>query len=535
MTTASSHPVIEETSLPPVKQVGPAAWAKKHLFNSWYNSLLTVVLLAAFLFIGWGLVTWAFNVAQWVVIPNNLPLFLSGLYPAARRWRVWVMLGVVVSMAGLSWGILGRNLPSLFGRNVLIGLGVICAAAIVVPLTRSSSPILIGMIVLLCAAALLGQQLGRRYPNMGKAISAGWFVSYFIILWLLGGGDLRKSMLFLVAALAVSAIVGWQLSSRVSFAAQIWRGSPLLGRLIVTGWFAAVGGCIVLWLHFGVGFRLLPLFLILVTVAAALVGAAVGWLIASPSLLEFIEKVTLFVAGFAVTYTVIRLISGAIGFDIGLQSVSTSDWGGLTLTLLLAISGIALCFPIGVIMALGRRSDLPVVKGLSIGYIELIRGVPLISILFMGQVMIPMFLPEGVRPDRIVRAIIGLTIFSSAYLAENVRAGLQAVPKGQYEAAASMGLNKPLTLGLIVLPQALKTAIPAIVGQFISLFQDTTLLGIVGLVELMGISQSILANPKYLGRYSEVYLFVAVLYWVFCYAMSLGSRKIEQQLNTDHR
>ncbi|MEM9904887.1 MAG: amino acid ABC transporter permease [Cyanobacteria bacterium P01_D01_bin.44] len=535
MTTASPRSPLEGTQLPPVIQMGPIAWLKKHLFNTWYNSLLTVILLAAFVLIGWGLVNWALNLAEWAVIQNTLPLFLSGLYPAARRWRIWVMLGVVISMAGLSWGILGRNMPSLLGRNVLIGLGVICASAIIVPLTRTSSPILIGMVALLCAMAFLGQQLGRRYPSMGKSISAGWLVSYFIILWLLGGGDLRQSMLFSVVALAVSALVGWQLSSRLSFSQQIWQSSPLLGRLILTSWFAAVGGCIVLWLHFGVGFRLLPLFLVLVTLAAALVGAAVGWLLASPSLLDVIEKVTLFVAGFAATYTVVRLISGAVGFDISLRSVSTSDWGGLTLTLLLAISGIALCFPIGVIMALGRRSDLPVVKGLSIGYIELIRGVPLISILFMGQVMIPMFLPEGVRPDRIARAIIGLTIFSSAYLAENVRAGLQAVPKGQYEAAASMGLNKPLTLSLIVLPQALKTAIPAIVGQFISLFQDTTLLGIVGLVELMGISQSILANPKYLGNHSEVYLFVAVLYWVFCYAMSLGSRKIEQQLNTDHR
>lgn len=534
MTTASSHPFVENTSQPPVKQVGPAAWVKKRLFNTWYNSLLTTILLAAFVLIGWGLVNWVVNLAQWAVIPNNLPLFLSGLYPAARRWRVWVMLGVVLSMAGLSWGILGRNLPTLFGRNVLIGLGVICAAAIIVPLTRGSSPIIIGLLALTCLMAWAGQQLGRRYPSTGKAISAGWFVSYFVVLWLLGGGDLRQSMLFGVIALVVSALVGWQLSSRLSFSEQIWRSSPLLGRLIVTAWFAALGAGIVLWLHFGVNLRLLPLFLVLVSMGAALIGAAVGWLLASLSLLELLEKITLFVAGFAITYTVIQLVSDAVGFDVGLRSVSTSDWGGLTLTLLLAISGIALCFPIGVIMALGRRSDLPVVKGLSIAYIELIRGVPLISILFMGQVMIPMFLPEGVRPDRIVRAIIGLTIFSSAYLAENVRAGLQAVPKGQYEAAASMGLNKPLTLGLIVLPQALKTAIPAIVGQFISLFQDTTLLGIVGLVELMGISQSILANPNYLGRYAEVYLFVAVLYWVFCYAMSLGSRRIEEQLNTDH-
>jgi general L-amino acid transport system permease protein len=174
------------------------------------------------------------------------------------------------------------------------------------------------------------------------------------------------------------------------------------------------------------------------------------------------------------------------------------------------------------------------VRWLSTGYIELVRGVPLVALLFMGQVMIPLFLPLGSRPDRILRAIIALALFSAAYLAENVRAGLQAVPRGQNEAAASLGLNTPMTLGFIVLPQALKIAIPAIVGQFISLFQDTTLLSIVGLAELLGIGKSILANPTYLGRYAEVYLFLAVIFWFFCYAMSLASRKIEEKLNTDH-
>lgn len=207
--------------------------------------------------------------------------------------------------------------------------------------------------------------------------------------------------------------------------------------------------------------------------------------------------------------------------------------GGLVLTLFTAVSGIVVCFPLGLLLALGRRSALPLVRWLSTAYIELVRGVPLVAFLFMGQVMIPLFLPVGSRPDRVLRAIIALALFSAAYLAENVRAGLQAVPRGQREAAMSLGLNTPMTLGLIVLPQALKIAIPAIVGQFISLFQDTTLLSIVGLAELLGIGRSILANPSYLGRYAEVYLFLAVIYWFFCYAMSLGSRKIEEKLNTE--
>ncbi|MDX2212540.1 MAG: amino acid ABC transporter permease [Oculatellaceae cyanobacterium bins.114] len=224
-----------------------------------------------------------------------------------------------------------------------------------------------------------------------------------------------------------------------------------------------------------------------------------------------------------------------IGGGLGLKAVSTNNWGGLLLTLIMAIVSIVLCFPIGVALALGRRSDLPAIRWLSTLYIELIRGVPLISILFMGQVMIPMFLPEGVRPDRVLRAILGLTIFSAAYLAENVRGGLQAIPRGQSEAARALGFNPVLTTSLIVLPQALKISIPAIVGQFIGLFQDTTLLSIVGLVELLGISRSILANPEFLGRYAEVFLFIGVFYWFFCYFMSSISRQLEKRLNTEYR
>jgi len=235
-------------------------------------------------------------------------------------------------------------------------------------------------------------------------------------------------------------------------------------------------------------------------------------------------------------WTVTFLISfWLIRGGLGLKVVASNDWGGLLLTVLMSIASILLCFPLGVLLALGRQSAMPVVRGLSTVYIELVRGVPLISILFMGQVMIPLFLPEGVRPDRVARAILGLTLFSAAYLAENVRGGLQAIPRGQLEAANALGLNPPLTVGLIVLPQAIKISIPAIVGQFIGLFQDTTLLSIVGLLELLGISRAILANPEFLGKYGETYLFIGVIYWAFCYAMSVGSRRLEAHLSTGQR
>ncbi|MBD1912665.1 MULTISPECIES: amino acid ABC transporter permease [unclassified Leptolyngbya] len=227
-------------------------------------------------------------------------------------------------------------------------------------------------------------------------------------------------------------------------------------------------------------------------------------------------------------FVVMWLLAGGLG----LKPVSTNNWGGLTLTLFVSVVSILLCFPLGVLLALGRQSSLPVIRLLSVLYIEIIRGVPLIAILFIGQNMIPLFLPQGIRPANVLRAIIGLTLFSAAYLAENVRGGLQAIPRGQVEAANALGLNPALATALIVLPQALKISIPAIVGQFISLFQDTTLLSIVSILELLGISRAILANPNFIGRYWEVYLFIGAIFWVFCYLMSLASRRLERSLNT---
>ncbi|MGL5880573.1 MAG: amino acid ABC transporter permease [Xenococcaceae cyanobacterium] len=212
-------------------------------------------------------------------------------------------------------------------------------------------------------------------------------------------------------------------------------------------------------------------------------------------------------------------------------TVRLDSLSGLILTLLIAITSILLCFPFGVLLALGRQSKLPVISWLSTAYIEILRGLPLIGILFMAQVMLPLILPPNVRPDRVVRAIAGYTLFTAAYVAENVRGGLQSIPRGQTEAAKALGLNTPLTLLLVVLPQAIRAVIPSTVGQFISLFKDTSLLALVGLTDLLGISQSILANPKYLGKYTEVYLFIAVIYWLGCYSMSLASKRLEKQLN----
>ncbi len=215
---------------------------------------------------------------------------------------------------------------------------------------------------------------------------------------------------------------------------------------------------------------------------------------------------------------------------LGLEKVETSQWGGLMLTLVVGVSGITASLPLGILLALGRQSDLPVIKSLSVAFIELIRGVPLITVLFMASVMLPLFLPEGVTLDKLLRALIMVALFAAAYMAEVIRGGLQAIPKGQIEAAQALGLGYWRTMILIVLPQALRIVIPGIVNTFIGLFKDTTLVAIIGLFDLLGIAQNALTTTAWQGLFIEAAVFVAAVFWVFCFSMSRYSQKLEQRL-----
>ena len=308
-------------------------------------------------------------------------------------------------------------------------------------------------------------------------------------------------------------------------------------------------------------------------------------------------------AWLASTVVIYFLVSGLPSITSGpLQSVPTNRWGGFLLTLLLSVAGIVISFPIGLVLALGRRSqtkgvpllwlwvaillgiywlfggfptqektfnvpllfrDPPIwvvtlspityaalqaivvvglawiistyltgnlIKTLSVVYIELIRGVPLITVLFMAQVMLPILLPKGLEIDNLLRVTVGIILFSAAYLAENVRGGLQAIPKGQYEAAMAIGLSNAQSMRLIILPQALRAVIPAIVGQFISLFKDTSLVSIVGLFDLLKIASTVVAQPDWIGLQKETYAFVALVYWIFAFSMSRASQRLERKL-----
>ena len=217
---------------------------------------------------------------------------------------------------------------------------------------------------------------------------------------------------------------------------------------------------------------------------------------------------------------------------LGLESVSTNKWGGLLVTLVLGCTGIALAFPLGIILALGRRSNLPVISMMCTLFIEFIRGVPLITLLFFGMVMLPLFLPEGIDMDGLARVLVAVTLFQSAYMAEVIRGGLQAIPQGQYEAARSIGLSYWQMNMKVVLPQAIRISIPSIVNTSIGLFKDTTLVIIVGLLDLLGIGRGALADTTWLGLAYEVYFFVSLVFFIFTFAMSRYSLYLEKKLKT---
>jgi general L-amino acid transport system permease protein len=220
---------------------------------------------------------------------------------------------------------------------------------------------------------------------------------------------------------------------------------------------------------------------------------------------------------------------------LGLRYVETALWSGLPLTLILAVVGMLFGFPLGILLALGRRSKLPAVRTICIGYIELVRGVPLITVLFMASLMLPLFLPAGVTIDKLLRAQIAFILFAGAYLAEVVRGGLQAIPKGQIEAADTLGLSYIQRTRLIVLPQALAMVIPPLVNTFIGMFKDTSLVIIVSLFDLLGATEFALSDANWQGFYVEAYLFVAVIYWCFCFFMSRYSQMLEREFNRGKR
>lgn len=265
-----------------------------------------------------------------------------------------------------------------------------------------------------------------------------------------------------------------------------------------------------------------------VIVAFALFAALVAWLLIEQTPQK--GKVAFFTVFIYPLIAYVLFYGGSFGLDV----IETHKWGGLMLTLILAAVGMCCALPLGVILALGRRSSMPVAKSCSVIFIEFWRGVPLITVLFMSSVMLPIFMPEEMSFDKLLRAMIGIIFFQSAYMAEVIRGGLQAIPRGQYEAAEALALPYWKSMYLIILPQAMKLVIPGIVNTFIALFKDTTLVLIIGLFDLLAVVQSAFSDPKWLGFSVEGFVFVAAIYWISCFSMSRYSMHLEKKLHTGH-
>ena len=257
-----------------------------------------------------------------------------------------------------------------------------------------------------------------------------------------------------------------------------------------------------------------------------LIALVISGFFAPPRIKKYIIIFLLFIFPFIA----INLISGG---NFGLVWVETMAWGGLSLTFIISIFALLFCFPIGMFLALGRRSSAPVIRYSSIGFIEFWRGVPLITVLFMASVMMPMFLPDGTYMDKLVRVIIAITLFEAAYMAEVIRGGLQALPRGQYDAGKSLGMGYWRMHLLVILPQALKLVIPGIANTFLALVKDTPLILVVGLLELVGMIDMAKSNPDWLGFATEGYIFAGVVFWIICFNMSRYSQRLERKYKTD--
>ncbi|MFQ5774400.1 MAG: amino acid ABC transporter permease [Kiloniellaceae bacterium] len=557
----------------PVTTVGLIGWLRENLFSSIWSTVLTVLAGLFLLWIVPPVIEWAFidaywagdtreacaprEGACWVFIKVWFRQLMYGRYPPEEIWRINTAYVILVATGALLFVPRFRWKPWI-GLFLLVGYPLIALYLFV----GLSGETVDAWPYRLMGFAALALGLLAVLPLFGilREWSAAVSIVLLVLMPLLGlsapstwtSGLLRGAPGFAVVLAivltvvpAVALVVGlrlaqWraliaenfrQLSVATAVLAFIGFALPLLFWDEIAGpsppWALAVTGTMLAlaalcpWGYddqAGLPGRLarilLPVYLAFIYLLAA----------GPPDFLNFgsLDWTSNIEPFFADVQTVIPF-------------VETPLWGGLFLTLVIGGVGIVASLPIGVVLALGRRSAMPIVRAICIAFIELWRGVPLITVLFMASVMFPLFLPEGMNFDKLVRALLGVMLFSAAYMAEVVRGGLQALPKGQYEAAQALGLSYWKMMGLVILPQALKMVIPGIVNTFIGLFKDTTLVLIIGLFDFLGMVQLAGTNPDWLGFAIEGYVFAAFGFWIFCFSMSRYSQRLEKKLSTERR
>lgn len=467
---------VDDLRLPP-PGIGPRAWAKANLFNSGLNTIITVVLVVAIAYGGYQALRWVFGVAEWEPVQRNLTLFMTGRFDRSEQWRLVASAVAVAVAVGLAAGLLSAGLH------------------------RKAAD----------------EGVEHRSPPAWNVLRRFWPTLAFVAV-LLVAARTTGPLVLLVAVVAAGA-AAWAL------------GRLLIGRVPRFGWGLVAVALLVSFqvvsgtggnAHLGIGL----VFAYWASGAVDAVAAArnrSGFLVTA-------ARVVAVVAGFVASWALYQLPVTDFG------GVEWKDWGGLHLSLFVTVVCIVLAFPIGLLLALGRRSSFPAFRGLSIAYIELFRGVPLITLLFMAQFFVGFFLGGGDARSLTTRAIIVITMFTAAYIAEIVRGGLEAVPAGQVEAGQAVGLPAQKVTRLIVLPQALRAVIPAMVGQFISLFKDTSLLTVIGFTEFLGVRELVHGQPEFRIGFQEMTLaFIAFGYWAISYTMSRESRRLEAKLGVGVR
>jgi general L-amino acid transport system permease protein len=464
---------INEANQAPSQKLPPREWLKKNLFSTTGNSIVSLIVLAIFLVAAILAFRWIVD-KDFAIVRANLRSFMIGQFPRDELWRPWASGYVLMAALGLTSGALAR---SSYETAVSQDL----------PAEKESVKSLVRRFWAIIAVTVFFVSFARTaLPFIGLAAAFVLVVAMRELGWRLPG-VLQRDAGYIGATLLVISTL-------------ILAGTSPLGGLVL-GLIAFV------WALGELGRRDLP------------AGAAGLVMRVGPAL------------GMAVVVYLVQLV-------IPLDGFGWEDWGGLHITLFTTVVGITLGLPFGILLALGRRSDLTVLKTASVIFIEFVRGVPLITLLLASGLLLPLFLPVDFdRPADLTLAIVVITAFSSAYIAEIVRGGLQAVPKGQTEAAQASGMSAASVQRLIVLPQALRAVIPAMVGQFIALFKDTSLLSIIGILEFLRVSDTSNAQPDFVGKglAGVTYLFVAIGYWAFAYTLSKESRRLEVKLGVGTR
>lgn len=584
---------------------GPLVWMRDNLFSTPFNGVLSVVSIVVVLLFLRAMVGFIFDDARrWEAVATNMRLYMTQAYAPDQFARVWVSVGILGALVGLSLGAWNVGGP-IEVRKVT---KTVTNAAAAVALMATLAPWGSGRWVWIAVALVVGGAAYGAQRGLGeraKTITVHSLVLVGVVLALVlialfvvpmgNYGFESGELLYESGPIATSTSVPWTVVSVILAAgyfiarglSRVVRGRALRGALSVL-WVLVLPFNVLIILrdpdwslsNEGGGFDFLGSTDIVILLVFVVGGGAVLWFLGNPRLGEaarlasgvlFIGALSLWVFPMLIRVRLLALLFAA--FALGAQTFGGDNrsriryaalWaglaavlvyflaaintpsslfiqgksflGGLTLTFVLALTSIFLSFPIGVLMALGRTSTMPIFRVMSTVYIELVRGIPFITVLIFFDLILVLFLPQGLDFDSVTLAILAGTLFSGAYLAENVRGGLQSIPNGQYEAAKAMGLSTLQTTVFIVLPQALRAVVPALVGQTIAIFKDTSLVAIIGLFDFLYIADKVIpAQTFFLGRKMEGLIFIAMVYWIFTFSFSRASLRIEKKLGLGER